>query len=298
MRVLIAGCGDVGSSLASRLVTNGHEVWGLRRRVTKLPEDVNPVRVDLGKISSHCDLPQQLDWVYFTAAAPERTEEAYRQTYLEGLQNLVRALEQRGERPRRLFFTSSTSVYGQTSGEWVDENSPTQPQLFTGKIMLEAEAYLRQASIPSTVVRFGGIYGPGRGMLLRQARDLPEVVAKPVHFTNRIHRDDCAGVLLHLMSLSQPDPLYVAVDDYPAPRHEVLTWIAQQLGKPGPRLVEQDGGAFAGKRCANRLLKHSGYRFCFPSYKEGYRDLIDALRVNHDHRYQAKPPRPGQESQT
>jgi nucleoside-diphosphate-sugar epimerase len=260
------------------LVANGHEVWGLRRQVARLPEDVNPVRGDLRTLSAGDPLPRKLDWIYYTAAAPERTEQAYRESYLEGLVNLVKALRERGERPRRLFFTSSTGVYGQNRGEWVDEHSPTEPTRFTGKVMLEAETFLRSTGFASTSVRFGGIYGPGRGMLLRQARDSQSVVSKPIHYTNRIHRDDCAATLLHLMSVPEPLPIYVAVDDHPAPRHEVLSWLVKEMGRPELELLEEEGQARTGKRCSNRLLKETGFRFRYPTYKEGYRDLVDSVK--------------------
>ncbi|MFZ1861440.1 MAG: SDR family NAD(P)-dependent oxidoreductase, partial [Candidatus Competibacter sp.] len=112
--------------------------------------------------------------------------------------------------------------------------------------------------------------------------------AGPPLYTNRIHRDDCARVLEHLLSLTDADPLYVAVDDEPAPLDEVLGWLAHQLGvaepppapesplKPGAGGRDAAARLRASKRCRNTRLRASGFRFRYPSYREGYGTLLRA----------------------
>ncbi len=133
MRVLIAGCGYVGSALAQQLVAQRHEVFGLRRRPDGLPAGVVPVAADLcdrGGLASA--LPANLDAVVYTAAAEGGDEVAYRRAYVEGLANLL-ALLPGGTAAPRVLFTSSTSVHAQNDGSWVDETSPTEPTSATGR---------------------------------------------------------------------------------------------------------------------------------------------------------------------
>ena len=252
-RVLIAGCGDVGGALGADLAAAGHDVWGIRRNVSALPEGIEPLAADLAGALDSLALPAELDLVFYTAAPDQRNESAYRRIYVDGLRRILELLQQEGQSPRRVFFTSSTAVYGQRDGEWVDESSPTEPASFSGRLLLEAERVLSAAPWPSTCVRLAGIYGPGRLRLVRLARDGAPVRKSPPVYTNRIHRDDCAGLLHFLARLERPESLYLGVDDRPAPRAEVLAWIRRRMGLPEPpeAEVEQDTVA-PSKRCSNR----------------------------------------------
>lgn len=277
-RILIAGCGDVGSALALLLAADGHQVWGLRRTVARLPPAIEPLCADVTDPASLRCLPRDLDAVVYTAAAPARTADAYRATYPTGLGNVIDALAAAGQRPARLLFASSTSVYGQDDGGWVDETSPTLPSAFPGRLMLAAEAKLRQAPWPSVAIRFGGIYGPGRGRLIRRARAGEPVERAVMRWTNRIHRDDCAGVLRHLLALPAPAAVLNAVDDEPSTLTAVIDFICAQRGWPLPPACEpvaMASPAARGKRCRNRLLGQSGYRFRYPSFRQGYRAVLD-----------------------
>jgi nucleoside-diphosphate-sugar epimerase len=279
LRVLIAGCGYVGSVLAGRLAADGCEVWGLRRKVGALPRGVRPLAADLTRAGALVDLPVGIDCAVYAVAAKAFDEAAYRATYLDGLGNLLRALSDMGERPRRIFFTSSTSVYGQRRGEWVDESSPTYPLGFSGEIMLLAERLLLGSPFPATVLRLGGIYGPGRARLIDRVRSgRASCRPGPPHYTNSIHRDDAAGALRHLMRLENPESLYLGVDCEPADERDVFGWLAEtmMLPPPGsPAEGEAPPPRRAGsKRCRNARLLESGYRFRYPSFREGYGALL------------------------
>jgi nucleoside-diphosphate-sugar epimerase len=272
-KVLIVGCGDVGSRLAARLVAQGHEVHGLRRSAFSLP-GVHALQGDVTAPAS-LQLPAGLDAVFVLLAPGESGEAAYRRVYLEGTRNLLQLLQ--GQQLQGLFWVSSSSVYGQDDGSWVDEDSPARPGSPTAQVLLEAEALLRDAPWPATVVRFAGIYGPGRLRLVRWVESGKPVLADPPQWTNRIHVEDCAGILDFLFvrqrSGTNLASVYIGVDDQPAPQHVVLDWLADRLGLPH---VARDfrPGAGSNKRLSNRRISALGYRLRFPDYVYGYDAVI------------------------
>ena len=168
--VLIAGCGYIGTALGVWLTSDGHMVWGLRRHPELLPPGIRPFAADLTTPETLSALPSELDYVFYTAASTASDDRAHRAIYVNGLSNLLDALLHQGQQPRRFFFTSSTAVYSQYSGEWVDEASPTQPVDFSGARVLDGERLLSRGPFAATVVRLGGIYGPGRARLIDSVR--------------------------------------------------------------------------------------------------------------------------------
>ena len=278
-RVLIAGCGYVGSALGQALAAQGDVVWGLRRRRADIVDPIRPVYADLSEPASLRGLPADVDYVIYAVSADRFSQEAYRRAYVEGLVNLQSVLEGPGVRgPSRLLYVSSTGVYGQTNGEPVHEDSPVQPLSFSGRLLLEGERCALGSSIPAVVVRLGGIYGPGRTRLIERVRDKTGCVAGFRRYTNRIHRDDCVGVLAHLMRLESPRSIYLAVDDQPATELEVMRWMADRLGTSRPvEESEEESSTRTNKRCSNRRLRDSGYRFHYPSYQSGYEAVLRAL---------------------
>lgn len=263
-RLLIAGCGDLGNRLSARL--DDWNVHGLRRDVSRLAAGIVPVRADLSDPSTLEAVAGEWDAVVYTATPGERSPAGYRQAYVSGMQTLLARV-----RARRLIMVSSTAVFGQDDGAWVNEASPTEPQRFNGEILLEAERIAADAG--GIVVRFSGIYGPGRDYLVRTVRNGPVACRRdPPIWTNRIHSEDCAAALAHLLELEGPEPLYLASDARPAPRWDVLAWLAERLGVPGPVDAPDDAGQ--GKRIdANRLFG-SGFALQYPDYRAGYEDLL------------------------
>ena len=278
-RVLIAGCGYVGSALAARLVDEGCAVWGLRRQPEGLPPGVRPLAADLARPDTLRELPPELDAVVYAASAGGGGEAAYRSAYVEGVGNLLDALVAAGQAPRRVVFTSSTGVYAQREGEWVDESSPTEPTGASGTALLEGERRFLDGPFPATVLRLGGIYGPGRDRLVRETRAGSAVCPGGApRYSNRIHRDDCAGALHHLLDLPDPEPLYVGVDREPAELCTVLRWLAERLDRPPPPVSDNAPagrmGRRSNKRCSSARLVASGYRFRFPTFREGFDSMI------------------------
>jgi nucleoside-diphosphate-sugar epimerase len=264
-RLLIAGCGDLGQRLASRM--HGWEIHGLRRDPSRLDAGIRPVAADLTEPSTLDAIAGRWDAVVYTATPGAFTPEDYRAAYVTGQQMLAERIE-----ARRWVMVSSTAVYGQDDGEWVDETSATEPTRFNGEILLEAEAIARQQG--GVVLRFSGIYGPGRDFLIRKLREGGVTCRRdPPVWTNRIHADDCAGALAHVLRLDAPDPVLIGSDERPTPRWDVLRWLADRMGVDGP--VESDDGSGQGKRISSARLRASGYAFDYPDFRSGYKELIE-----------------------
>lgn len=278
-KVLIAGCGYVGSALGEMLAADGHDVYGLRRNPKELPSGIQPITADLTLPETLGALPTGIDTIFYTAGSSGSTEEGYRAGYLDGMGRLLRSLSELGERPSRIFFTSSTSVYDQKRGEWIDETSHTGPSNFRGDIMLMTERLLLASNIPGTVVRLGGIYGPGRDRLVRAVKRGEVTVRNDEpHYTNRIHRDDAAGCLRHLMGVDELEDIYLGVDHEAAEESAILRWLADRLGVKLPEPDDENSLAkvrrTGSKRCRNDLLTATGYRFRYPTFREGYEMII------------------------
>lgn len=280
-RILIAGCGDIGSALGVRLHADGHEVWGLRRSDRALPAEIHALRADLTVPKSLQVLPGGLDTAIYIATPDTYDDAGYEAACVRGPENLVGVLSARDESIARLIYVSSTSVYGQSNGEWVDEKSLTEPLNFSAERLLQGEHLVLASGIPALVVRFGGIYGPGRNRLLQRVRAGCHCRETPPLYTNRIHRDDCVAVLRHLMNVPDPGPIYLAVDSEPATQCEVMDWLAARMGVTAPpRLLSAagaEGRRQSSKRCRNDALLKTGYRFLYPSYRDGYAAVLDDI---------------------
>lgn len=283
MRVLIAGCGDLGTALGLELAAAGDEVIGLRRHPAALPAPIAPFAADLADPGTLEQLPP-VDAVVYAAAADRSIDESYRLAYVEGLRHLLAARTLREHPPARVLFVSSTAVYAQHDGEWIDESSPAEANDFRGRRLREGEELLRAetpAATTTTVLRLSGIYGPGRTRLIDLVRSGKATYPLgPPRYANRIHRDDAAGALVHLLRLPAPAPLYLGTDDAPVDLAEVLTFLAIELGAPLPQPADTTTPGTierASKRCTNALLKASSYRLRYPTYREGYGDLLRQL---------------------
>ena len=295
-KILIVGCGAIGSELAGVLSAKGHQVTGLKRKPPlSAPGPINYVAANISSPADLAYLDTDFTLAFFIVSPDERTEQSYRAVYESGLNNLLAKLPQ-----TRWLMVSSTSVYGQSvasvpdqlrhfrhpwqsQGEWIDEDSIAEPDNITSRLIRQAERKLTDLNPENIVVRFSGIYGPGREYLLRLAMQSPAIRQSPPYFTNRIHQRDCVGVLAFLVeqhlagkSLAQ---YYLASDDEPAPLWEVMTWLAERLHCPPPTANEAGVDASMNKRCNNARLKALGYKFQYPSYKDGYPELINARNI-------------------
>jgi len=277
--LMIAGCGDVGSRLARCLAPAGWTLYGLRRDVARLPAEVRPVAGDLQQPQCPAGWPVgPLDYLVYCAAASRHDETGYRSAYVDGLRHVLAWLGEHRQRPRRLLFVSSSGVYAQADGQWIDEDSPAEAEGYSGRVMREAEQLALASGLPATLVRLTGIYGPGRRWLLDQVRQGYRVASEPPLYANRIHAEDAAGLLAFLLRADAEGvalaDCYLGVDDEPAPLHEVVAWLRQHMGVS--HWAEQSSVRRAGsKRCSNARARSLGWEPRYPSYREGYAAVLD-----------------------
>jgi nucleoside-diphosphate-sugar epimerase len=295
-KLLIVGCGDIGARLAKILPTT-FKITGLRRNPPNLspttPEEASRVHYEKCDATDPAQTDSILnnnrfDTIVMTMTPSERSDAGYERAYVQTCKNIVANLNTHAHKPNLLIFVSSTGVYGQNDGSWVNEDSPTQPDTFSGKRLLEAEQIILDSDVNHVIVRFSGIYGPGRNRLIdaiKQGR-----ASDSLHYTNRIHVDDCAGALAHLIVRHKNgatlDDIYIATDSAPSSMREVIAWLSLQMSHQLSQNIQintkapnstaqvspQEG---SNKRCSNVRLLDSGYSLRYPSYKEGYRKLLD-----------------------
>lgn len=280
MRILIAGCGYVGLPLATELVRQGHEVFGLRRSASMVFADngIIPIQADITKAETLTKIPHRFDWVVNCAASGGGTDEDYRQLYLEGNRNLISWLRQ--SPPKKFVYTSSTSVYGQNDGSVVTEESPAQPEAPTARILTETEGLLlsaAQSGFPAVILRVAGIYGPGRGHAFKQFRHgEARIEGDGSRHYNMIHRDDLIEVIIAALERGEAGQIYNAADNEPVTQFKFYKWLAEKLNKPLPPVVPVDSEAFrkrgiTNKRVSNAKLREKlKYEFQFPDFRAGY----------------------------
>lgn len=272
-RMVVVGCGDIGSRVAVLMQQQGWLVYGLRRNPARLPAEIVPITADLNHAECPSDWPSQpLDYVVYAMAATSMTEAGYQQAYVQGQRHLYSWLAQHQQQPKRVVFVSSTGVYGQNDDSWIDEQSPTEPKRWSGRIMLEAEQCAFNSGHPATAVRLSGIYGPGRNMLIERVRS--GYHAPHLHsYTNRIHADDAAALIARILQADaqgeRVESVYLGVDNKPVEQAEVVAWLQEQLqveSVPGLLLQPRSGS----KRCSNARARALGWQPQYSSYREGY----------------------------
>ena len=271
MRILIIGCGYIGLPLGKTLAGLEHEVHGIRRSKFSA-QDITTHALDITQHGALDGLPNNFDWVINTVSSSRGDLEAHRAVFVNGTRHLLDWL---GESSTHLLFTSSTSVYGQLDGSWVDEHSATKPNGGTGVHLLETEEMLLTSPQPATVLRVAGIYGPGRGFLFRSfvnGESVPSGGDK--RWLNMIHRDDVISAILTTMKL-EPG-IYNVADDEPITQRAFLEWLVNRLGKPMPPEGEKAPSkrTVTNKRVRNTKLKAVGWMLRFPTFREGYEALI------------------------
>ncbi|CAM3502244.1 NAD(P)-dependent oxidoreductase [Bordetella sputigena] len=274
-RILLVGGGDLGQRVARRLRELPQppaRIWAARRNPPSSSPDIEWLAADVTRPETLPALPPDPTRVVVALSPGRREETAYRAVFIDGLRNVVERLDRRSL--RRLVFVSSSAVYGDHGGDWVDEATPPAPPGMNGTVLLQAEQWLLAQGLPSTVLRLSGLYGPGRLQLLDRLRAGQARVPRATpHWANRMHADDAAGAIAHLLMLPDALPVYIGSDDTPLRIDVLYDFLADQLGCARP----QDGPPPAGigsKKLSNARLRASGYALAWPDARAGYAALL------------------------
>jgi nucleoside-diphosphate-sugar epimerase len=278
MRRLIFGCGYLGRRAAAAWLTSGDEVFAVTRSAENAADlsavGVKPVVGDVTHPDSLASLPE-VDTILYSVGFDRNAGPTKREVYVDGLRNVLRAVERRCG---RFVHISSTSVYGQENGEEIDEFSPAEASHESGVICREAEQLVAEfqesSGTQSTILRLSGIYGPGR--LLSRIEAIREGLKLPGpadSWLNLIHVDDAVSVVVKAAAVPDPAPRYLVSDDEPVRRRDYYEALARLTDSPAPQF---DPVAVArhtrglGKRCQNQFLKEQlKVALQFPSIATG-----------------------------
>jgi nucleoside-diphosphate-sugar epimerase len=267
---LVIGCGYLGRVIAARWRAAGHRVFATTRSPQRAEEiralGLDPVLCDVLQPATLDALPKTVDAVVHCVGFDRAAGVERRRVYVDGLANVLIALEGSAG---RFLHVSSTGVYGQSDGAEVDENAATAPQEESGRVMLEAERLLLDR-MPGIVLRFAGIYGPGRLLRARELRAGEPLAADPDNWLNVIHVEDGATAVVDAAERGRKGAIYNICDDNPVRRRDFYTRLAEVLGAPPPRFIAPPASEHVNRRIVNRHMKEElGVVLRYPGYREG-----------------------------
>ena len=275
METLIVGCGYLGSRVAKLLLAQNHLVHA----TTRAAETANKLRsvgiephiCDLTKAETVRHLPS-VDAVVFAAAHDRASKSTMRDLYVGGLRNLFDRLPP----PKKFVHVSSSSVYGQTDGGWIDETSPANPEEPSGQVILEAETLSRSKFPDTMILRFSGIYGPGRFLRRDKIEAGQPIVGDAEKWLNLIHVDDGARAVVAALDKGQPGRTYNVCDDEPVRRRQFYEEMAKVLAAPPPTFQALAEGMPSpphekgNRRIRNqRMRAELGVKLFYPNYRDG-----------------------------
>lgn len=276
MHILIIGCGYVGERYAKQALARGWRVSALTRRSEQITEwqtqGITGIQGDVLHRESLQALPTADLCVYAVGFDRTATQDK-REVYVTGLRHVLTEIT---DRIPRMIYISSTSVYGENNGEWVDEETICQPGNESGEICLEAEQVVQEFAVrnpqlfQASILRLSGIYGPGRliGRREQLAQELP-IAGNPESWLNLIHIDDILQALFLLAVTPHPEPLYLLSDEQPNRRIEFYSALARHLGTPAP-IMPEDPTDQLGKRCDSSQIRNVlGLQLLRPTIVEG-----------------------------
>ena len=263
MHILFIGYGKTSWRVAKQLFEQGHQITTISQSAkmdeyaTHLVQDVH--QLNLAHISP-------IDWVYVLLSPNESTPEAYQRVYVDSVQPISNALKQHPV--QKVVVVSSTRVYGENHGERIDDEAEMKPNDEQGRLLLKMEQLWQQA-YPSAniIIRPTGIYGTSVARMLKLAEKTKTYPNR--HWSNRIHIDDLANFLAHLLHVEHAEKSYIVSNNQPSLLHETIQWFQRQLNLP--ELVLQSDEC-SGKRIYATRMAEMGFQLqhkdCFEDYLE------------------------------
>jgi len=274
---LIVGCGYLGLRVARRWIAAGWPVAGVirtpARAVVLARESVCPIVADVTRPSTLRGFPAADTLLYAVGYDPAGGA-SRSAVNVDGLRAVLDAIS---PEVRRVILISSTGVYAENEGGWVDEHSPAQPLRESGRVLLAAEEALAEHRFGDLAItlRLAGIYGPGRlprRTELVAGEPLPIAAGQQV---NLIHVDDAAAAILAAETRASPPRTYVVADGNPVERREYFAELARQLNLPPPSFRDPLPGEATSRRSGNkrannaRMLGELQVTLAYPTFREG-----------------------------
>lgn len=290
-KALIIGCGYRGMKLAARLQAKGYDIFGMTRSEEKAQKlaslNIKPVMGDVRDMDAVGTAAAGMNLIYHMLGAMQGEEETLRDIHIEGTLNVISAIEP--EHARCYIYESSTAVYGQQAGEWIEEGAPTLPTSRTGKLRVAAESIVRDSifelELPAVIVRTGAIYRPESMVNDKIKKNNYVIQTYPRKVMNHIYIDDYLELLSLVPEKAKPGGVYNLVDNEPHPALDYFNAIAELMGvQPPPvdfTMPRDEEGCVklmreSNKKVSNKKVKeHFGYTFRFPTYREGLRDCAE-----------------------
>lgn len=270
--LLIIGQGDIGLPVTNKLAEDGLSVTGLARSKREHYDlNSNAKFMQADALTLTAEQLQDFTHIAIIVTPDEYSTSGYHDSYLAISQHLTKLADKLTSLVR-VVFISSTGVYGQDSGEWIDENTaPVTPEREASKVILQAEQALQQGfGNKAIIIRPSGIYGRERLMRLRKAREPQKEPVAAAHWSNRIMDRDLVNIITNVLTTDVPKPLYIATDYAPVTTFELGVWLSEQIGETPPA-IDDKKTAVTGKRLHSNIpLAWLNY----PDWQAGYRDIL------------------------
>lgn len=271
--ILIIGQGDIGLPVTNKLAQDGFSVTGLARSERDhyaLVDSAHFLQADALTLTT--EQLHAFTHIAIIVTPDEYSTSGYHDSYLAISQHLA-MLAPNLANLQRVVFISSTGVYGQGNGEWIDEHTePMTPERDASKVILQAEQALQQSfGDKAIIIRPSGIYGRERLMRLRKAREPQKEPVAAEHWSNRIMDRDLITIIANVLTTEAPKPLYLATDYRPVTTFELSVWLSEQIGETEP-IIDEKKTSVTGKRL------HSNIPLAWLDYADwqtGYRDILD-----------------------
>ncbi len=271
-KFLIVGQGDIGLPVTNKLAQNNTNVTGLARGASyhyALDDKATFMQADV--LTLNVEQLEPFTHIAIIVTPDEYSANGYQNSYLAINQHLAQLADQL-TKLERIVFISSTGVYGQDNGEWIDEYTvPVTPERDASKVILQAEQVLQQAfGDKAIVIRPSGIYGRERLMRVKKAKETQKELMAAAHWSNRIMDRDLVNIIAKVLTCEAPRSVYLATDYMPVTTFELTTWLSKQLDKTPPA-IDETKTAVTGKRLHSNIpLAWLDY----PDWQVGYHDIL------------------------